>query len=175
MKKTLFFSTLLLSSLIAAPAWSHHAAEGIVSDEIWQMIDANLVSVDSPHLDIDFTDIMGSMSVFEDDDGDLYLMTSVIAYPLNIGGRPLHSWVSFIPPTFELTILFAAFTAGITMMALNGLPQPYHPIFNAPRFSHASQDAFFLAIEASDPRFSEQETRAFLEGLNPREVVAVEH
>ena len=105
----------------------------------------------------------------------LQYWTSVIAYPLNIGGRPLHSWVSFIPPTFELTILFAAFTAGITMMALNGLPQPYHPIFNAPRFSHASQDAFFLAIEASDPRFSEQETRAFLEGLNPREVVAVEH
>jgi hypothetical protein len=105
----------------------------------------------------------------------LQYWTSVIAYPLNIGGRPLHSWVSFIPPTFELTILFAAFTAGITMMALNGLPQPYHPIFNAPRFSHASQDAFFLAIEASDPRFSEQETRAFLEGLNSREGVAVEH
>ncbi|HSF99572.1 MAG TPA: DUF3341 domain-containing protein [Vicinamibacterales bacterium] len=105
----------------------------------------------------------------------LQYWTSVIAYPLNIGGRPLHSWVSFIPPTFELTILFAAFTAGITMMVLNGLPQPYHPVFNAPRFSHASQDAFFLAIEASDPRFSDQATRAFLESLNPREVVAVEH
>jgi len=105
----------------------------------------------------------------------LQYWTSVIAYPLNIGGRPLHSWVSFIPPTFELTILFAAFTAGITMVALNGLPQPYHPVFNAPRFDHASQDAFFLAIESGDPRYSEQATREFLKSLNPREVVAVEH
>jgi len=105
----------------------------------------------------------------------LQYWTSVIAYPLNIGGRPFHSWVSFIPPTFELTILFAAFTAGITMIALNGLPRPYHPVFNVPRFSHASQDGFFLAIEASDSKFSEPTTRAFLESLNPREVVAVEH
>jgi hypothetical protein len=101
--------------------------------------------------------------------------TSAIAYPLNIGGRPLHSWVSFIPPAFETTILFAAFTAGITMIALNGLPLPYHPVFNAPRFAHASQDAFFLAIEATDPKFSEQATREFLAGLNAREVVAVEN
>ena len=105
----------------------------------------------------------------------LQYWTRVIAYPLNIGGRPLHAWVSFIPPTFELTILFAAFTAGITMVALNGLPQPYHPVFNVPRFSHASQDGFFLAIEAADPTFSEPATRAFLAGLNPREVVVVEH
>ncbi len=101
--------------------------------------------------------------------------TSVVAYPLNIGGRPLHSWVSFIPPAFETTILFAAFTAGITMIALNGLPQPYHPVFNAPRFAHASQDAFFLAVEATDPKFDEQATRTFLQSLNPREVVAVEN
>jgi hypothetical protein len=105
----------------------------------------------------------------------LQYWTSAIAYPLNIGGRPYHSWVSFIPPTFELTILFAAFTAGITMAALNGLPQPYHPVFNAPRFSRASQDGFFLAIESADPKFSEAATRGFLAGLNPREVVAVEH
>ena len=105
----------------------------------------------------------------------LQYWTSVIAYPLNIGGRPLHSWVSFIPPTFETTILFAAFTAGITMVALNGLPQPYHPVFNVPRFERASQDGFFLAIEASDPAFSEAATRDFLIGLDPREVVVVEH
>jgi hypothetical protein len=93
---------------------------------------------------------------------------------MNIGGRPYFSWVSFIPPAFETTILFASFTAVITMLALNGLPQPYHPVFNAPRFSLASQDKFFLAIEASDPRFDMDQTRAFLAGLNPREVVALD-
>jgi hypothetical protein len=101
--------------------------------------------------------------------------TSAIAYPLNIGGRPLHSWVSFIPPAFETTILFAAFTAGITMIALNGLPMPYHPVFNAARFDRASQDAFFLAIEAGDPKFDERATREFLSSLTPREVVHVDH
>lgn len=105
----------------------------------------------------------------------LQYWVSVIAYPLNIGGRPDHSWVSFIPPTFELTILFAAFTAGLTMIALNGLPQPYHPVFNAPRFALASQDRFFLAIEHSDPRFDPQATFEFLTSLNPSEVVRVDH
>jgi hypothetical protein len=99
---------------------------------------------------------------------------SAIDYPLNIGGRPYFSWVSFIPVSFELTILFAAFTAVISMLALNGLPQPYHPVFNAPSFARASQDRFFFAIEASDPRFDPEQTRAFLSGLNPREVVAVD-
>ena len=100
--------------------------------------------------------------------------TQVIAYPLNIGGRPYFSWVSFIPPAFETTILFAAFSAAISMIALNGLPQPYHPVFNAPRFRLASQNRFFLAIEASDPRFDMEQTRAFLIGLNPSEVVVLE-
>jgi hypothetical protein len=100
--------------------------------------------------------------------------TQVIAYPMNIGGRPFHSWVAFIPPAFETTILFGSFTAGITMAVMNGLPRPYHPVFNAPRFHRASQDKFFLAIEASDPKFDATATRAFLAGLNPREVVAVE-
>jgi hypothetical protein len=100
--------------------------------------------------------------------------SSVIAYPLNIGGRPYAPWVSFIPPAFETTILFAAFTAVISMIALNGLPQPYHPVFNAPRFVLASQDKFFLAIEAADPKFDLEATRAFLGGLGPREVVAVD-
>lgn len=101
--------------------------------------------------------------------------TQVIAWPMNIGGRPFHAWVSFIPPAFETTILFAAFTAGISMLALNGLPQPYHPVFNAKRFHLASQDRFFLAIEAADPRFDPRETRRLLESLNAREVVDVEN
>jgi hypothetical protein len=100
--------------------------------------------------------------------------TQVMAYPLNIGGRPYHSWVSFIPPAFETTILFGAFAAVLGMLALNGLPQPYHPVFNAPRFHLASRDAFFLAIEAADPRFDPVQTRAFLNGLQAREVVDVE-
>lgn len=104
----------------------------------------------------------------------LQYWTSVIAYPLNIGGRPLHSWVSFIPPTFEMTILFAAFTAGISMIALNGLPRLYHPVFNAERFNLATRDKFFLVIEAADPKFDMEATRAFLAGLNPREVVTVD-
>lgn len=98
--------------------------------------------------------------------------TQGIAYPLNIGGRAYFSWVSFIPPAYELTILFAALTAFGSMLLLNGLPRPYHPVFNVPRFERASQDTFFLAIEATDPKFDLEQTRAFLTQLNPREVVA---
>ena len=101
--------------------------------------------------------------------------TQVIAYPLNIGGRPYHAWVNFIPPAFETTILFASFAAVIGMLTLNGLPQPYHPVFNAPRFKFASQTKFFLVIEASDPKFDAQATRDFLSSLHPHEVVQVEN
>ena len=100
--------------------------------------------------------------------------TQVIDFPMNIGGRPFNSWVSFIPPAFETTILFAAFSAVIGMLALNGLPRPYHPVFNAPRFDRASQDGFFLVIEAVDPRFDLEKTKAFLADLRPREVVVVD-
>jgi hypothetical protein len=104
----------------------------------------------------------------------LQYWSQVIAYPMNIGGRPMYSWVSWIPPTFEMTILFAASAAVFGMLAMNGLPQPYHPVFNAPRFALASQDRFFLVIEATDAKFDTQKTKAFLAGLQPREVVELD-
>jgi hypothetical protein len=104
----------------------------------------------------------------------LQYWTQVIEYPMNIGGRPAYSWVSWIPPTFEMTILFAALAGTVGMLALNGLPQPYHPLFNAPRFALASQEKFFLLIEATDPQFDLEKTKAFLAGFHPYEVVAVD-
>ncbi len=93
----------------------------------------------------------------------LQYWTSVYAYPLNVGGRPLNSWPAFVPVTFETTVLFAALTAVLAMLGLNGLPRPHHPVFNAPNFALASQDRFFLCIEAEDPLFDAVHTRAFLE------------
>lgn len=98
---------------------------------------------------------------------------AVIDYPLNIGGRPLHSWPSFIPVTFELTILFAGLFAVLGMLALNGLPMPHHPVFNAPRFALATRDRFFLCIEADDPLYKRDDTWRFLDRLGPRSVSEV--
>jgi len=100
---------------------------------------------------------------------------SVIEYPHNVGGRPLLSWPAFIVPAYETTILFAAAAAIFGMLFLNGLPQPYHPVFNVPSFALASRDKFFLCIEATDPKFDGAETRKLLEGLGAIEVSEVEH
>lgn len=97
-------------------------------------------------------------------------------YAYNVGGRPLNSWPAFIVPTFETTILFASITAVVSMIALNGLPLPYHPVFNVPRFrDHATQDGFFLCIEAVDGRYDAQQTRQFLADLGALEVNDVAH
>lgn len=100
--------------------------------------------------------------------------SSVISYPINAGGKPHHSWPAFIPITFELAVLFAAIVAVLGMLGLNGLPQPYHPVFNVESFTQASQDRFFLTIEADDPMFDLVETRGYLETLEPIEVVDIE-
>jgi Protein of unknown function (DUF3341) len=104
----------------------------------------------------------------------LQYWAAVVAYPLNIGGRPLHSWPAFIVPTFEMTILFAAGTAVLGMLALNGLPEPYHPVFNVPSFARATKDRFFIVIESRDPQFDVDRTWSFLLSLGPRFVSEVD-
>jgi hypothetical protein len=97
-----------------------------------------------------------------------------VDYPINVAGRPLNSWPMFVPVTFELTILAAAIAAVVGLFALNGLPMPYHPVFNVERFARASQDKFFLLIESADPKFDRNGTLELLKGLNPSEINEVE-
>src|SRR5262245_33856714 len=113
--------------------------------------------------------ILGALGGFS-----LQYWTSAIAYPLNVGGRPLLSLPAFIPVTFECTILLASFGAFIGNLLMNRLPQPYHPAFNVPSFARASQDRFFLCVKSDDPVYNETKTRAFLGGLGAIEVSNVE-
>jgi hypothetical protein len=98
---------------------------------------------------------------------------SVVSYPVNIGGKPYHSWPAFIVVTFEMTILFGGIFAVFGMLALNGLPMPYHPVFNVPRFALATKDRFFLIVFSTDPKYSPSDTRRFLESLEPRSISEV--
>lgn len=98
----------------------------------------------------------------------LQYYAAALDFPINVGGRPLNSWVSFIPITFELTVLFACLSAlGFGVLGLNGLPQPYHPVFNVPQFGRASRDRFFVCIESKDAQFDAADAKRFLEGLDP--------
>ncbi len=115
--------------------------------------------------------LMGLSAMFS-----LETWIATLAYPLNIAGRPTYSWPAFVIPAYEWTILFAGLSAAFGMMALNGLPSPYHPLFNAPNFrSSATVDKFFLCLEATDPKFDRAETKSFLEGFHPNSVVEVEY
>jgi hypothetical protein len=110
-----------------------------------------------------FGGLLGGMAGY-----GLEYWSQVIEYPLIIGGKPFHSWPNFIPVWFETTVLGASISAVVGMLALNGLPQPYHPVFNIESFRERAQnDKFFLCIEARDPRYKPEEIKKFLSGLNP--------
>ena len=112
--------------------------------------------------------ILGRMSGYA-----LQYWISAVSYPINVGGRPYNSWPAFVVVTFEMTILFAGLAAVLGMLALNGLPMPYHPVFNVPRFAFATRDRFFLIIFSSDAKYDAVATRAFLENLGPRSISEV--
>ncbi|MGB9204677.1 MAG: DUF3341 domain-containing protein [Terriglobales bacterium] len=103
----------------------------------------------------------------------LQYWVAAITYPVNVGGRPFHSWPSFIIVTFELTILFGGLSSAIGMIILNGLPMPYHPVFNVPEFTKASENKFFLVVESSDPNYDAARTRSFLTSLAPTMIAEV--
>ena len=105
----------------------------------------------------------------------LQYWVSVMAYPINVGGRPLNTWPMFVPVTFETKVLVSGLFAVLGMLALNGLPEPYHPTFHVPRFQFATSDRFFLLIESTDPIFDYKLVREFLQALKPREVNDVPH
>ena len=132
-------------------------------EPLWEAIGAN---DKRPQLFTLLGGIAGGLGGFA-----LCYWVSAIAYPLNIGGRPLNSWPSFIPITFETTILIAAFSALLSMIVLNGLPMPYHPVFNVPAFGRGgSTSKFFISVEATDPKYDLKRTRDFLAGLGAKAV-----
>ena len=114
--------------------------------------------------------LLGGLSGF-----GLQYWINVISYPLSIGGKPYDSWPAFIVPTFEMTILFAGLAGVFGMFALNGLPMPYHPLFNVDRFSAVPRDKFFLCVEAADPKFDVVDTQRFMESLKPLSISEVPH
>jgi len=114
--------------------------------------------------------LLGGLSGF-----GLQYWINVIAYPLNIGGKPYDSWPAFIVPTFEMTILFAGLSGVFGMFALNGLPMPYHPLFNVDRFARVTRDKFFLCVEAADPKFDIVDTQKFMQSLHPVSIEEVPH
>jgi ActD protein len=114
--------------------------------------------------------ILGGTSGFA-----LQYWINVIAYPLNIGGKPLNSWPAFIVPTFEMTILFAGLIGMFGMFALNGLPRPYHPLFHVDQFSKVTRNRFFLCVETVDPKFDMAGTQQFMERLKPLSISEVPH
>lgn len=114
--------------------------------------------------------IMGGLSGYA-----LQYWINVISYPLNVGGRPWHSWPAFIVPTFEMTVLFAGLSGVIGMFALNGLPMPYHPLFHVERFGAVTRDRFFLCIEAADPHFDLVGTQEFMLEMKPLSISEVPH
>ena len=114
--------------------------------------------------------ILGGLSGF-----GLQYWINVIAYPLNIGGKPFNSWPAFIVPTFEMTILFAGLSGMFGMFALNGLPRPYHPLFHVEQFSKVTRNRFFLCVESTDPKFDLTGTQQFMERLKPLSISEVPH
>ena len=136
-------------------------------EPLWEAIGAN---DKRPQMFTLIGGILGGLGGF-----GLCYWTAAIAYPLNIAGRPFNSWPAFIPVTFETTILIASFSALLSMIALNGLPMPYHPVFNVPSFrAHGSSSGFFISIEATDQKYDLPRTRDFLLSLGAKAVSEVE-
>jgi len=158
-------ASALVSAARAARAQGYRALDAYSPFPIEELTDALHLHKNKLPLIVLAGGILGGLTGFF-----LQYWIAVIYFPINIGGRPLNSWPSFIVITFELTILFASLAAVFGMLALCGLPMPYHPVFNVSRFSAASRSRFFLCIEAADPLFDAAKTREFLGSLEPREV-----
>ena len=162
------------TSLVAATERAHHEGYRCMDAYSPFPIEELHHAMGSPHSTLPLIVLIGGICGCL---GGFFLQywAAAIAYPLNVGGRPLNSWPAFIPVTFECTILVAALSAVLGMLALNGLPMPYHPVFNVPSFIRASQDKLFLAIEATDPKYDRVKTFEFLQSLGPREINEVEN